>query len=117
MRAVIAEDAILLRAGLVQLLQSAGIEVVGDVGDAESLLALLAEDSAVDLVITDVRMPPTHTDEGMRAALTIRQNWPDVAVLLLSQYVEERHAAKLLSGNTRGWATCSRTGWPTSPSS
>ncbi|WP_329569490.1 response regulator transcription factor [Kitasatospora sp. NBC_01266] len=101
MRAVIAEDSVLLRAGLVQLLGAAGFEVVGDVGDAEQLLALTAE-VRPDLVVTDVRMPPSHTDEGMRAALTIRQNQPQTAVLLLSQYVEERHAAKLLTGRTRG---------------
>ncbi|MCX4745774.1 response regulator transcription factor [Kitasatospora sp. NBC_01287] len=101
MRAVIAEDSVLLRAGLVQLLQAAGFEVVGDVGDAEQLLALVAAEPC-DLVVTDVRMPPSHTDEGMRAALAIRQHHPGTAVLLLSQYVEERHAAKLLSGNTRG---------------
>ncbi|MDH6113773.1 DNA-binding NarL/FixJ family response regulator [Kitasatospora sp. MAP12-15] len=101
MRAVIAEDSVLLRAGLVQLLQTAGIEVVGDVGDAEALLALV-EEVRPELVVTDVRMPPSHSDEGMRAALTIRQKWPGTAVLLLSQYVEERYAAALLSGNTRG---------------
>jgi DNA-binding NarL/FixJ family response regulator len=100
-RAVIAEDSVLLRAGMVQLLQAAGIEVAGDVGDADSLLEVVTAERP-DLVVTDVRMPPSHSDEGMRAAVIIRRTWPEVAVLLLSQYVEERYAATLLSGNTRG---------------
>jgi DNA-binding NarL/FixJ family response regulator len=98
---VIAEDSVLLRAGMVQLLQAAGIEVLADVGDADQLLALVPQ-LRPDLVVTDVRMPPSHTDEGMRAALTIRERWPDTAVLLLSQYVEERYAVRLLSANTNG---------------
>ncbi|HEY1917151.1 MAG TPA: response regulator transcription factor [Streptosporangiaceae bacterium] len=99
MRVVIAEDSVLLRAGLVKLLDTAGIEVAAAVGDAESLLAAVAE-HAPDVIIADVRMPPSHTDEGVRAALVVRRQWPSVAVLLLSQYVEERYAADLLAANT-----------------
>jgi DNA-binding NarL/FixJ family response regulator len=99
MRVVIAEDSVLLRAGLVKLLGAAGIEVAAAVSDAAELLAAVPEHEP-DLVIADVRMPPTHTDEGIRAALVIRRQWPDVAVLVLSQYVEERYAADLLAANT-----------------
>ncbi|MFC1400127.1 MULTISPECIES: response regulator transcription factor [Streptacidiphilus] len=101
MRAVIAEDSVLLRVGLVKVLEAVGYEVVAAVGEAEALLAAVAEHSP-DVVVTDVRMPPGFTDEGVRAALMIRQQWPAVAVLLLSQYVEERYAADLLVGNVRG---------------
>ena len=99
MRVVIAEDSVLLRAGLIKLLGSASIEVVAAVGDAEELLAAVPVHHP-DAVIADVRMPPTHTDEGIRAALVIRQQWPEIAVLVLSQYVEERYAADLLTANT-----------------
>ena len=99
MRVVIAEDSVLLRAGLTKLLAAAGIEVLAAVGDAEELLGAVLEHQP-DVVIADVRMPPTHTDEGIRAALVIRSQWPEVAVLVLSQYVEERYAADLLSANT-----------------
>ena len=99
MRVVIAEDSVLLRAGLTKLLAAAGIEVLAAVGDAEELLGAVLEHQP-DVVIADVRMPPTHTDEGIRAALVIRSQWPQVAVLVLSQYVEERYAADLLSANT-----------------
>jgi DNA-binding NarL/FixJ family response regulator len=99
---VIAEDSVvLLLAGLTKLLDSAGFEVVATAGDAEGLLAAV-ERERPDVVIADVRMPPSHTDEGIRAALVIRRQWPDVAILVLSQYVEERNAADLLSANTRG---------------
>jgi DNA-binding NarL/FixJ family response regulator len=96
---VIAEDSVLLRAGLVKLLGAADIEVAAAVSDASELLAAVPAHNP-DLVIADVRMPPTHTDEGIRAALVIRRQWPDVAVLVLSQYVEERYAADLLAANT-----------------
>jgi DNA-binding NarL/FixJ family response regulator len=96
---VIAEDSVLLQAGLTRLLDGAGFEVAAAVGDADSLLAAVDEHRP-DVVIADVRMPPTHTDEGIRAALVIRRQWPEVAVLVLSQYVEERYAADLLSANT-----------------
>ncbi len=101
MRAVIAEDSVLLRAGLVKVLEAVGYEVAAAVGDAEELLAAV-EEHAPQVVVTDVRMPPGFTDEGVRAALLIRRQWPEVAVLLLSQYVEERYAADLLATNTSG---------------
>ncbi|MGE5136591.1 MAG: response regulator [Gemmatimonadota bacterium] len=101
MRVVIAEDSVLLQAGLTRLLDSSGFQVVAAVADADSLLSAV-EEHHPDAVIVDVRMPPTHTDEGVRAALLIRHEWPDIAVLVLSQYVEERYAADLLSAHTSG---------------
>lgn len=101
LRAVVADDSVLLRDGVVRLLGDAGIEVVAAVGDGDALVDAVTE-LQPDLAIVDVRMPPTHTDEGVRAALTIRGAHPEVAVLVLSQYVEERYATDLLSGNTAG---------------
>jgi DNA-binding NarL/FixJ family response regulator len=101
LRVVIAEDSVLLLAGLTKLLDSAGFDVVATAGDAVELLAAL-ERARPDIVIADVRMPPTHTDEGIRAALAIRERWPGIAILVLSQYVEERYATDLLSANTSG---------------
>ncbi|EWM18246.1 response regulator transcription factor [Kutzneria sp. 744] len=101
MRVVIAEDSVLLREGLVRLLEGSGIQVVEAVGDADELLRSVAEHEP-DLVLLDVRMPPTHTDEGLRAALVIRRQWPAMAVLVLSQYVEERYASELLATETAG---------------
>ncbi|MFD7498565.1 response regulator [Streptomyces sp. NPDC059832] len=101
MRAVIAEDSVLLRVGLVKVLESAGFEVVAEAADAGALLDAV-EEHEPDLVLSDVRMPPGFTDEGVRASLIIRERWPDTAILLLSQYVEERYAADLLSGNISG---------------
>ncbi|MFN8027931.1 MAG: response regulator transcription factor [Acidimicrobiia bacterium] len=98
---MIAEDSVLLREGITRLLVDAGEEVVAAFGDADTLLAAL-EDDRPDLVVLDVRMPPTHSDEGVRAALTIRDRWPAVAILVLSQYVEERYATDLVSGDVRG---------------
>ncbi len=98
---MIAEDSVLLQAGLTRLLDSSGFQVVAAVADADSLLSAV-EEHHPDAVIVDVRMPPTHTDEGIRAALVIRHEWPDIAVLVLSQYVEERYAADLLSVHTSG---------------
>jgi len=100
-RVVIAEDSVLLRAGLTKLLTDGGFDVVAAVPDADHLLRAV-DDHAPDLVVVDVRMPPTHTDEGIRAALVIRRLYPKVAVLVLSQYVEERYATDLLSGQTSG---------------
>ena len=101
MRAVIAEDAVLLREGLVRLLSEAGYEVVEAVEDGESLLRAV-ERHQPDVCVVDIRMPPTFTDEGVRAALVIRRQWPDVALLMLSQYVEERYAVDLIAGDSRG---------------
>jgi DNA-binding NarL/FixJ family response regulator len=100
-RIVIAEDAVLLRHGLTLLLAENGHEVVDAVDDAEKLLRSVAE-HAPDVAVVDVRMPPTHTDEGLRAALVIRRQWPATAVLVLSQYVEERYASDLITGELNG---------------
>ncbi|MBW4781102.1 response regulator transcription factor [Rhodococcus fascians] len=97
MRVIVAEDSTLLREGLVRLLVDEGHDVIASVGDADALLAAVELDHP-DIVVTDVRMPPGHSDEGLRAALTIRSRWPEVAVLVLSQYVENRYAAELISG-------------------
>ena len=101
LRTVIADDSVLLRDGLVRLLTDSGFEVVAAVGDADGLLDAVTEHSP-DLCLVDVRMPPTHTDEGLRAAIEIRRRHPDVAVLVLSQYVEERYAGELLTGDVAG---------------
>ncbi|MEX3105259.1 MULTISPECIES: response regulator transcription factor [unclassified Streptomyces] len=101
MRAVIAEDSVLLRIGVVKVLELAGFEVAAEVGDAEGLLGAVRE-YRPDIAVVDVRMPPGFTDEGVRAALVIKRQWPETAVLLLSQYVEERYAADLLSAHTTG---------------
>jgi DNA-binding NarL/FixJ family response regulator len=100
-RVVIAEDAVLLREGLARLLVDGGLEVVATVEDAIGLVTAV-ERERPDVCVVDVRMPPTHTDEGLRAAIEIRARWPGTAVLVLSQYVEERYATELLSGDTRG---------------
>ncbi|HWH12308.1 MAG TPA: response regulator transcription factor [Solirubrobacteraceae bacterium] len=101
MRVVIAEDLALLREGIAALLKDAGDDVVAAVGDAGALLEAAA-DHAPDLAIIDVRMPPTQTDEGIRAAVELRRRQPDVAILILSQYVEERYATDLLTGGSHG---------------
>jgi len=100
-RVVIAEDSVLLREGLTRLLSDGGFTVVAAVADASELLRAVASEQP-DLVVVDVRMPPTHTDEGIQAALVIRRQYPSVAVLVLSQYVEERYATDLLSAQTSG---------------
>ena len=101
MRAVIAEDSVLLREGLARLLADGGVEVFAQAGDGPGLVAAV-DAYRPDLAIVDVRMPPTHTDEGLRAALEVRQRAPSTAILVLSQYVEERYAADLLAGGARG---------------
>jgi DNA-binding NarL/FixJ family response regulator len=101
MRVVIAEDSVLLREGLARLMEVGGIEVVDTVGDAEALLRSVERDLP-DLVVADVRMPPDQSDEGVRAALVLRRRYPDLAILMLSQYVEERYAVELLTGQMRG---------------
>jgi DNA-binding NarL/FixJ family response regulator len=101
MRVVIAEDLALLREGIASLLKDEGHEVLAMVGSGGELLAAAAEHRP-DLAIIDVRMPPTQTDEGVRAAVELRRRQPDVAILILSQYVEERYATDLLGGGSRG---------------
>jgi DNA-binding NarL/FixJ family response regulator len=101
MRVVLAEDSVLLRAGLTRLLTDGGFDVVAAVPDADQLLAAVDEHRP-DVVVVDVRMPPTHTDEGIRAALVIRRQHPKIALCVLSQYVEERYATDLLSVDTTG---------------
>jgi DNA-binding NarL/FixJ family response regulator len=103
MRIVIAEDSALLRDGLVRMLEANGHEVVASVGDAAELVGVV-DAQKPELVVLDVRMPPTHTDEGIRAALELRERWPELAVLVLSQYVEENYASDLLSGDLGGIA-------------
>ena len=95
MRIVIAEDAAVIRAGLAEILADRGHQVVAAVGDADSLLAAVAGHQP-DVAIVDVRMPPGHTDEGLRAAITLRRDYPNVGILVFSQYVETRYAADLL---------------------
>jgi DNA-binding NarL/FixJ family response regulator len=100
-RIVIAEDSVLLREGITRLLAEYDHEVVDALGDATGLLgSVMAHEP--DLVIVDVRMPPTHTDEGLRAAIEVRSVRPATPVLVLSQYVEERYAAELIAGGTAG---------------
>src|SRR3990170_2561241 len=96
LRVVIADDSVLLREGLSRLLEESGFEVAGQAGDAEDLLRKVGAHRP-DVAVVDVRMPPTHTDEGLRAAHRIRAEHPDTAVLVLSQYVEEAYALELLS--------------------
>jgi DNA-binding NarL/FixJ family response regulator len=100
---LIAEDSVLLRDGLVRMLNDHGHEVVAAVQDAAELMTLVQRERP-DIAILDVRMPPTHTDEGIRAALELRSRWPELAVLVLSQYVEENYASELLSGDLGGVA-------------
>ncbi len=99
MRIVIAEDSVLLRAGLTRILADAGEDIVATVGDADELLRVVHLHRP-DLAIVDVRMPPTHTDDGLRAALQIRAELPDIGLLVLSQYVEAQYATELLGANT-----------------
>ena len=101
MRVVIAEDLALLRGGIVSVLRDDGHDVVAEVGDGEALLTAAAEHRP-DLAIIDVRMPPTQTDEGIRAALELRRRQPQIAILIVSAYVEERYATDLLSAGSHG---------------
>jgi DNA-binding NarL/FixJ family response regulator len=100
-RILIAEDLVLLREGLAALLTDAGHEIVGAVGDGDALLDAVGQTEA-DLAIVDVRMPPTQTDEGLRAALEVRRRVPAMAILILSQHVEERYASDLLGAGSQG---------------
>ena len=101
MRIVIAEDTVILRVGLIQLLEDEGHEIVAAVGDAQALIDAVLEHRP-DLVVSDIRMPPTHTDEGLRAAIELRAADPDLRILIFSQYVETQYASRLLAGNSAG---------------
>ena len=101
MRVILAEDSTLLREGLVRLLAEEGHDVLAAVGDAQALLAAV-DHTPPDVVVVDVRMPPTHTDEGLKAALEIRRTKPEIGVLVLSQYVEKSYAAELISADADG---------------
>jgi DNA-binding NarL/FixJ family response regulator len=101
MKVAIADDSILLREGIVKLLESEGFEVVGQSGTADDLM-LKVRSYAPDVAIVDIRMPPTHTDEGLRAAQEIREKHPGTGVLVLSQYVEAEYALELLSESAEG---------------
>jgi DNA-binding NarL/FixJ family response regulator len=101
MRVVIAEDAAVFREGLVRLLEDRGHQVCAAVADGEALLAAAAAHRP-DVAVVDIRMPPTHTDEGLRAALRLRADHPETGVLVFSQYIETRYAARLLQGNAAG---------------
>jgi DNA-binding NarL/FixJ family response regulator len=101
MRIVIADDAAILRDGLAHLLTTRGHEIVAAVGDAQALRTAVAEHGP-DVAVIDIRMPPTHTDEGLRTAIELRRDHPDVGILLFSQYVETRFASDLLAGSPAG---------------
>ncbi|ADI10607.1 MULTISPECIES: response regulator [Streptomyces] len=102
MRVILADDSTLLREGLVRLLAEEGHEVVAAVGDGTALVEAVGRHPDVDAVVVDVRMPPTHSDEGLRAALEIRRRHPGIGVLVLSQYVEKRYATELLTSEDGG---------------
>jgi DNA-binding NarL/FixJ family response regulator len=101
MRVVLADDSILLREGIARILEEAGFEIVGQAGTAEELL-LKVRSYSPDVAVVDIRMPPTHTDEGLHAAREIREKHPDVGVLVLSQYVEPGYAMDLLAESAEG---------------
>jgi DNA-binding NarL/FixJ family response regulator len=100
-RVVVADDVMLVRSGLARLLSDAGVETVGEAADADALLRLVALEQP-DVAIVDIRMPPTHTDEGLVAARRIRAQYPETAVILLSQYLEPRYAQRLLADQPGG---------------
>src|SRR5215217_1531036 len=101
MRVVVADDSVLLREGVVRLLEENGFDVVGQAGDAEDLLRKVRAHKP-DVAVVDVRMPPTNTDDGLRAAQQVREELPDTSVLVLSQYVEETYALELLTESPEG---------------
>jgi len=101
LRVVIAEDAVLFRAGLVRLLEDRGHQVCAAVADGGALLDAVAR-CHPDVAVVDIRMPPTHTDEGLRAAISLRRDHPGIGVLVLSQYIETRYATRLLAGDASG---------------
>jgi DNA-binding NarL/FixJ family response regulator len=98
-RVAVADDAVILREGLARLLEEAGFEVVGLAADADELYKLV-ERTQPDVTIVDIRMPPTHTDEGLQAAKRIRARWPETGILVLSQFVQARYAVELLADGT-----------------
>jgi DNA-binding NarL/FixJ family response regulator len=100
-RVILADDSMLLREGLARLLVEAGFDVIGLAADGDELLALI-DSHRPDVAIVDIRMPPTHTDEGLRAAREIRQRWPDVGILVLSQFARPSYAFELLQTGTEG---------------
>jgi DNA-binding NarL/FixJ family response regulator len=100
-RVIVADDSMLVRQGVVRLLEEAGLEVVGQAGDGETLMRK-ARAHKPDVAIIDIRMPPTHTDEGLQAALAIRQEMPGTGVLVLSEYIEEEYAVELLGDDAAG---------------
>ena len=101
MRVVIADDSVLVREGIAALLTRAGIEVAGQASNADELM-LKVRSYAPDVAVVDIRMPPTHTDEGLRAAHALRERHPGIGILFLSQYVEPAYALELLGGNAEG---------------
>src|SRR6201746_466401 len=108
MRVVVADDDLLLREGLASLMDQSGFDVVGQAGDGGQLLALVREHTP-ELVVADIRMPPTHSTEGLDAARVIREEFPDIAILMLSAHVEVEHAMDLLaSGERTGYLLKSR---------
>lgn len=102
LRVVVADDSVLMREGVMLILQQSGVEVVGQAGDAEDLLRKVRAHKP-DVAVVDVRMPPTHTDEGLRAAIEIRNELPDIGVLMLSQFIEDNNASELLAEHASGF--------------
>ncbi len=101
LRVVIADDSLLIREGVARVLDDAGLDVVGRAGDADELMRVIAAERP-DVAVIDIRMPPTHTDEGVRAAREVRRRWPAVGVLVLSQYAEPEYVAELLEDGASG---------------
>ena len=112
MRVIVADDSALFREGLVRVLESAGCQVAGQARDVEELYELVARERP-SLVVLDIRMPPTQTDEGMVAASRLRGEYPDMGILLLSQYVESHHAMELLSRSSGRVGYLLRIAWQT----
>ena len=103
MRLLIAEDTALLREGLIRLLTEAGHDVVATAGDEGGLLQIIREGPVPEVALLDIRLPPTQTDEGSRAALVLRETHPQVGILMLSQHIEARHALRMMSVHPRGF--------------
>ena len=112
-RVVVAEDSVLLREGIVRLLEERGFNVVGQAGDADDLMRKVSAHKP-DVAVIDIRMPPTHTDDGVKAAREIGRRHPETAVLVLSQYVDHDYACESSARERAAWAICSGTGSPRS---